>query len=74
LRARAVLGSITIVAVTADILEQAGRLEPGTLRALDAVHLAAALVLGDELEGVVTYDDRLADAAEANGVPAIAPA
>lgn len=73
LRARAVLDSITIVAVTADIFEQAGRLEPRALRTLDAIHLAAALVLGDELEGMVTYDDRLADAAEANGVQAIAP-
>jgi uncharacterized protein len=73
LRARAVLDSITILAVTADIFEQAGRFDPRTLRTLDAIHLAAALVLGDDLEGVVTYDDRLANAAEANGVQAIAP-
>jgi uncharacterized protein len=72
-RARAVLDSITVLAVTVDIFEQAGRMEPPTLRTLDAIHLAAALVLGDELEGMVTYDDRLADAAEANGVQAIAP-
>jgi uncharacterized protein len=72
-RARAVLDSIAILAVTTDIFEQAGRLEPTTLRTLDAIHLAAALVLGDELQGIVTYDDRLAEAAEANGVAAVSP-
>jgi uncharacterized protein len=72
-RARAVLDSITILGVTTDIFEQAGRLEPTSLRTLDAIHLAAALVLGDELQGIVTYDERLAEAAEANGVGAIDP-
>ncbi|MBK5250721.1 MAG: VapC toxin family PIN domain ribonuclease, partial [Actinomycetales bacterium] len=43
------------------------------LRSLDAVHLAAALSLGDDLEGIVTYDDRLAEAAQANGVPVASP-
>jgi hypothetical protein len=33
-----------------------------------------ALDLGDDLETIVTYDDRLADAAEANGVSVTAPA
>jgi hypothetical protein len=28
----------------------------------------------DDLDGLVTYDDRLADAAVANGIPVIAPA
>ena len=30
------------------------------LRSLDALHLAAALEVGDELEGMVTYDQRMA--------------
>ena len=34
--------------------EAAGRLDPTVLRTLDAVHLAAALDLGDDLEGIVT--------------------
>lgn len=72
-RARTVLDSLTILAVSTETFEQAGRLEPGSLRTLDAIHLAAALVLGDELEGVVTYDDQLAAAAESNGVVAVAP-
>ena len=44
--------------------EQAGRLGQTVLRTLDAVHLAAALDLADDLDGMVTYDDRLAEAAQ----------
>lgn len=72
-RAREVLDSVTLIAVTTAIFEAAGRLEPTTLRTLDAVHLAAALDIGDELEGIVTYDDRLAEAALANGVAVVSP-
>jgi len=60
--------------VTTATFEEAGRLDPTLLRSLDAVHLAAALSLGDDLEGIVTYDDRLAEAAQANGVPVVSPA
>lgn len=72
-RAREVLDAITLVTVRTAIFEQAGRLDPPVLRTLDALHLAAALDLGDDLEAVVTYDERLAQAAQANGLPTIAP-
>jgi uncharacterized protein len=71
--ARAVLDAITLLAATVEVFEEAGRLVPSSMRSLDAVHLAAALSLGDDLEGLVTYDDRLAAAAEANGVVVVAP-
>jgi predicted nucleic acid-binding protein len=74
LQARAVLDSITLVQITTSILEQAGRLDPAMLRSLDALHLATALDLGDDLDGLVTYDDRLAEAARLNGVPVTVPA
>jgi len=73
-QARAALDSITLMTVTTATFEEAGRLDPTLLRSLDAVHLAAALSLGDDLEGIVTYDDRLAEAAQANGVPVVSPA
>jgi len=73
LMARAVLDSITLVEVRSSLFEEAGRLDPSALRSLDAIHLAAALDLGDDLKGLVTYDDRLAEAAEANGVSVITP-
>lgn len=72
-RARAVLDSVILVQITTAIFEEAGRLDPELLRTLDAVHLAAALDLGDDLEAIVTYDERLAAAAQANGIPSIAP-
>ena len=72
-RARDVLDSITLTTVTPAIFEEAGRLNPAALRTLDAIHLASALDLGDDLEGLITYDDRLADAAATNGVVVIAP-
>lgn len=73
LHARAVLDSLTLIDVTTSIFEQASRLDPPALRSLDAIHLAAALDLGDDLDSMVTYDDRLAEAANLNGVPVTAP-
>lgn len=73
-RARAVLDALTLLEVSTAVFEEAGRLDPAVVRSLDAIHLAAALSLGDDLEGLVTYDERLADAARANGVAVVAPA
>lgn len=73
-RAREVLDSVTLIDVTTQTFEEAARIDPPALRTLDAIHLAVALDLGDDLETVVTYDDRLAEAAAANGVLVSAPA
>jgi uncharacterized protein len=56
------------------VIESAGRLPEPRLRSLDAIHLATALVLQDELQVMVTYDDRLARVAAAHRVPVVAPA
>lgn len=74
MQARTVLDSITLITVATTTFEEAGRLDPTVLRTLDAVHLAAALELGDDLESMVTYDDRLAHAARANGILVTSPA
>lgn len=73
LRARAVLDGIVLLKITSATFEAAGRLGPDDLRSLDAIHLAAALDIGDDLEGIVVYDRPLAQAAEANGVLCVAP-
>ncbi|MFC8190233.1 type II toxin-antitoxin system VapC family toxin [Cellulomonas sp. NPDC057328] len=73
-QAHAVLDALVLMQLTTRVCDAAGRLEPTTLRSLDAIHLAAALDLGDDLEGMVTYDDRLAEAAAAYGITVIAPA
>lgn len=72
-RVRDVLDSITLLTATPETFELAGRLDPSILRTLDAVHLATALSLVDDLDAIVTYDDRLAAAAQANGVPVASP-
>jgi len=72
--ARAVLDSLTLIAARPDLFDAAGRLDPPTLRSLDALHLATALDLGDDLDAFVTYDDRLADAAARYGLTVVAPA
>ncbi len=71
--AQQVLDSVTLTEVTPAVFAEAGRIDPVELRSLDAVHLAAALDLGDDLEVMVTYDRRLAEAAAAHGVAVLAP-
>lgn len=63
-----------LITVTSADLEVAARLDPPALRSLDAIHLASALVLGEELEAFVAYDERLIDAASALGMPVASPA
>lgn len=73
-RVREVLATLTTTRLTPAICEAAGRLDPPVLRSLDALHLAAALDLGDQLDALVGYDDRLADGARALGIRVLAPA
>ena len=73
LQAQAVLDRLVLLRATPEIFATAGRLTPSGLRSLDAVHLASALALGDALGGIVTYDERLAEAARLNGIGVLAP-
>ena len=72
-RARAVLDAVILLSLPSATFERAADLDPESLRSLDALHLAAALELGDELNGIITYDNRLAEAARARGIEVIAP-
>jgi predicted nucleic acid-binding protein len=69
----AVLAGIEMIELDDPIARAAAEMAPRTLRSLDAIHLASALALGDELGAFVTYDGRLADAARSAGLPVIAP-
>ena len=71
--ARRQLASIDLIRLDDDVLERAAQIEPTTVRSLDAIHLAAALGLGADLAAVVTYDARMSTAAQALGLPVIAP-
>ncbi|MFI7401643.1 hypothetical protein ACIBW9_14410 [Streptomyces sp. NPDC049541] len=49
-------------------------MNPATVRSLDAIHLATALRVRSQLTSFVTYDRRLADAAQAAGLTVDMPA
>lgn len=72
-QARAVLDRLVLLTISTALFEDAGTIEPDVLWSLDALHLAAALDLEDDLDGIITYDDRLASAAAALGISVIAP-
>ena len=71
--AQDVVSQIAVVEPTEAIRERAALLEPATLRSLDALHLATALEIGDELDGLVTYDGRMSAVAETFGLAVLAP-
>jgi uncharacterized protein len=65
--------AIPALAITPGILDLARTLPPAVLRSLDAIHLATAMLAGDELDHVITYDRRMAAAAEAAGLGSRSP-
>ncbi|MBA3432439.1 MAG: type II toxin-antitoxin system VapC family toxin [Actinobacteria bacterium] len=72
-RATQVLESLFLIPMDNDIIGLAAELDPPGLRTLDSIHLASALSLGDPLERLVTYDHRLADAADRVSIPVFSP-
>lgn len=54
------------------VLDRARAIGPATLRTLDAIHLASAV--GIRTDQMITYDDRLAEAARGEGIAVLAPA
>lgn len=63
------IGSLHLVALDPAILERAAEPFPTLLRSLDAVHLATALAVRDQMEGLAlaTHDTELGTAAQAMG-------
>lgn len=72
--ARRLLGAVHLIRTDEPLLDRAGDLPPLGLRSLDAIHLAAALSIGPDLGVLLTYDERLAEAARAQGLRVEAPA
>ena len=67
------LRRVDLIGIDDRILDAAGTLEPQVLRTLDAIHLATALAVGDDLEAIVSYDERMVDAARLMGLPTATP-
>jgi predicted nucleic acid-binding protein len=72
-RAEAVLERIALVPIDEGSTRSAARLSPAGLRTLDAIHLATALSLADDVAALLTYDARLAEAAATAGLEISAP-
>lgn len=68
---RAAMAGVGERPITQDVVSLARRIEPRVLRSLDAIHVATAVLL--DVDVLIAYDDRLADAARSNSVRVIAP-
>jgi uncharacterized protein len=72
-QADAVLDAVFLATLTPAIRGQAGRLEPSSLRSLDAIHIATAASLSLPDLTFITYDDRQMAAARAQGLRVLQP-
>jgi predicted nucleic acid-binding protein len=73
-RLHPILDLIDLVELDAGIRILAQTVKPVTVRSLDAIHLATAIRIRPQLTSFVTYDKRLADAAQAAGLTVDMPA
>jgi predicted nucleic acid-binding protein len=71
--ADAPLAGVSLIPLDDRVRDLAARLDPASLRTLDAIHLATALLVGD-LDAVIAYDQRLIDAAREHGLTVLSPA
>jgi predicted nucleic acid-binding protein len=68
-----VLARCDLVRVNDRVLTLAGEMLPAELRSLDAIHLATAKRLGDDISELVVYDERMAVAARQLGYRVSSP-
>jgi predicted nucleic acid-binding protein len=72
-RAGATLERISLIPLTPDIIELATEAHTPPLRAMDAIHLATALSMREDLGAMFVYDSDLLAAATAHGLNPLAP-
>lgn len=68
------LSLVSLIPLNHAVIARAQQVGSPMLRSRDAIHLASAASLGDDLGVILTYDQRLADAARALGLPVASPA
>jgi uncharacterized protein len=71
--ARDLLRAFSYVSIDDDSVDAAMNEPDRGLRSLAAIHLATARIFGDELDALVSYDDRLLRAAGEAGLPTASP-
>lgn len=72
--AREWLDGMALLPLSDAILDEAASLDPAGLRSLDAIHLATALSICDDIGVFVCYDERLGAAAADRGLTVKEPA
>lgn len=72
-QARGWLFDVALLPLDDSLLDQASALEPAGLRSLDAIHLATALSIRDDIGAFFTYDQRLGEAAADHGFSVVHP-
>ncbi len=72
-RAEELLADTHLIVLNLGILRAAAALLPPELRSLDAIHVASALSLGSDCEGMITYDRRMQEAARHAGLTVESP-
>ena len=72
--ARRLLAGLDLVPISQAVVEWATQVGSTSLRSLDAIQLATALTLREDLDSVVAYDRRLLEAAELEHLPVASPA
>lgn len=72
-RCERLLAETHLVDLTTSVLDAAGRMPGRHLRSLDAICLACALEIGDDLAGLVSYDARQLAAATALDIHTASP-
>jgi predicted nucleic acid-binding protein len=71
--ARSFIVDVALLPLDDAVLEEAAAIGPTGLRSLDALHLATALSIKDEVGAFFTYDERLAEAAANHGLAVARP-
>lgn len=71
--ARMWMDGLSLLPIDDAILDIAVELEPWGLRSLDALQVATAISVGDDLGVLITYDDRMAIAAREQGLRVTQP-
>lgn len=72
-RANSALELLNLIPLTPEIIELATHAHTPPLRAMDAIHLATALTMRDDLGTMFVYDNDLHAAAQAHNLKALAP-
>jgi len=72
--ARAELGKINLIPINEAVIRIAENFsEASTLRSLDAIHIASALLVQSSIEGIITYDTTMVTAAKEFGLQVLSP-